>query len=390
MGSAIRRASAAYLTLMLYSVASTVSVSGPVMPLYVDSLGINIIGWSVLVAVQAVGMFVSEWVWGSLGDRTDRRLLMLVSLLSMSLLSVLYTFSQLIPFFIVLQFVTGVLFVAIGPLTRSYVSDASPQQSIGLYASLWWFFYALGRVIGPILGTFIAQAWSYAYAFWATSIISILLAAFVLISFPNEKRPHEQVKPSLVAGLKRVLSRRSARLLFLSTAFIFMGRALTSSYLPLYASQEIKMSTVDVGILFAAVSAAQLVAMPVVGWLSDRFGRKRTALVGLVVTSGLFLLYFLATTSYQVFVVSIAIGIGFSGTSLLLAMIPDVTPSTMQGTAIGIYGSFEDLGVIGAPLLYGLVWSVFGPVYIFAATSITQLIGALLVYGIKQHGAEPE
>jgi hypothetical protein len=71
-------------------------------------------------------------------------------------------------------------------------------------------------------------------------------------------------------------------------------------------------------------------------------------------------------------------------------MIPDVTPSAMQGTTIGIYGSFEDLGVIGAPLLFGFVWSVFGPVYIFAATSITQLIGALLVYGVGQRKTDRE
>jgi MFS family permease len=355
------------------------------MPLYVDSLGIGIIGWSVLVAVQAVGMFVSEWAWGALSDRTDRRSLMLVSTLSMGLLSVLFTFREMIPLFLVLQFVTGLFFVAIGPLTRSYVTDASPERSIGLYASLWWFFYVLGRVVGPILGTFIAQTWSYAYAFWATSLISLLLAVFLLLSFPAEKGRRQESKQSMVVGLKRVLSPRSAKLLFLSAAFVFMARSLTSSYLPLYASQEIKMSTVDVGILFAATSAAQLVAMPVVGWLSDRFGRKRTTIVGLVATAGLFLLYFLANTSYQILIVSIAIGVGFSGTSLLLAMIPDVSPAAMQGTTIGIYGSFEDLGVIGAPLLFGFVWSVFGPVYIFAASAITQLIGALLVYGVKRH-----
>jgi predicted MFS family arabinose efflux permease len=53
----------------------------------------------------------------------------------------------------------------------------------------------------------------------------------------------------------------------------------------------------------------------------------------------------------------------------------------MQGATIGIYGSFEDLGIIVGPLLFGFVWSAFGPVYIFAASAITQLVGAVLVYG---------
>ncbi len=106
------------------------------MPLYVDSLGITVIGWSVLVAVQALGMFLAEWIWGNLSDRTDRRLLMLVSILAMSLLSPLYTLSSLLPVFIALQFLNGILFVAIGPLTRSYVTEASPEKSVGLYEPL--------------------------------------------------------------------------------------------------------------------------------------------------------------------------------------------------------------------------------------------------------------
>jgi MFS family permease len=384
LNSRVRLLSFAYLTLLFYSIASTVSFNGPVMPLYVDSLGIGVIGWSVLVAVQAIGMFLAEWIWGSLSDRTDRRLLMLVSVLAMSVLSLLYSFRQLVPVFMVLEFLTGVLFVAIGPLSRSYVSDASPEKSIGLYASLWWMFFVLGRVVGPLLGSYIAQTWAFEYSFWATSLMSLLLAVFILVSFPSERARHQVPKADMVSTLKRVLSRRSAMLLFLSAAFIFTGRTLVSSFLPLYASQEIKMSTVDVGVLFASVSAAQLVTMPIVGWLSDRFGRRRTTVLGLIATSGLFLLYFLADTSYQVLAVSVAVGMGFSGTSLLLAIIPDVTPTAMQGATIGIYGSFEDLGVIVGPLLFGFVWSTIGPVYIFAAASITQLIGAVLVYRIKQ------
>ncbi len=373
------------MTLLFYSIASTVSFSGPVMPLYVDSLGITVIGWSVLVAVQAAGMFLAEWIWGNLSDRTDRRLLMLVSILAMSVLSPLYTLRSLLPVFIALQFFNGVLFVAIGPLTRSYVTEAAPAKSVGLYASLWWLFLVLGRVIGPLLGTYIAQTWAFEYSFWATSAISLLMAVFVLVSFPSERSRHQAHKGDMVGALRRVLSRRSAKLLFLSAALIFMGRTVTSSFLPLYASQQIKMSTVDVGVLFASVSAAQLVAMPIVGWLADKFGRSRTTVLGLLATSALFLLYFFADTSYLVLVVSIAVGIGFSGSALLLAMIPDVTPSAMQGATIGIYGSFEDLGIIVGPLLFGFVWSAFGPVYIFAASAITQLVGAVLVYGIKQN-----
>jgi NNP family nitrate/nitrite transporter-like MFS transporter len=188
----------------------------------------------------------------------------------------------------------------------------------------------------------------------------------------------------MLGGVKSILSLKSARFLFIATIFVFMGRALVTSFLPLYASEQIKMSTIEVGVLLSCLFGAQLLALPIVGWFSDRFGRRRTAVLGLLASSCLFLLYFAVGSSSQALLVTIAIGLGLAATSLLLAMIPDVTPRAMHGTAIGIYGSFEDLGVIAGPLIYGFVWSIFGPMYIFAATSITQLLAAILMYKVKE------
>jgi len=94
------------------------SSNGPVLPLYVESLGISIIGWGVLAAAFGVGMFLLEWVWGSLCDRIDRRLLMISSVLCMSVIFELYTLHSLVPLFIVLQLLSGAVGVIIGPATR--------------------------------------------------------------------------------------------------------------------------------------------------------------------------------------------------------------------------------------------------------------------------------
>ena len=354
------------------------------MPLYVESLGISVVGWGALAASWALGMFVSEWVWGSLCDRTDRRILMILALVGTSLLSVLFTIHSLIPAFIILEFFTGVMGVALGPTTRAYISDESPEASMGFYMSIWWACFALGRVFGPLLGSYIAQVWSFEFSFWVSSLLSVALAVFILMAFPKGGTPRQVREVNMLGGVKSILSLRSARFLFLATIFIFMSRALVASFLPLYVAEQIKMSTFEVGVLSSCLFAAQLLALPMFGWLSDRFGRKRTTFIGLLASSCLFLLYFVAGTALRLLLVTIAVGFGIASTSLLLAMIPDVTPSAMHGTAIGIYGSFEDLGVIAGPLIYSFVWSAFGPVYIFAVTSITQLIGAILTYRIKE------
>ena len=373
-----------YLTLLLWSMISTISVNGPVMPLYVESLGISVVEWGVLAASWALGMFVSEWLWGSLCDRKDRRMLMILSLLGSSLVFASFTVHSLIPIFILLEFLTGVMGVAMGPVTRSYISNESPEASMGFYMSMWWASFALGRVFGPILGAYLAQTWSFEFSFWISSLLCIALTVFILASFPKQVSPRQVHSVNILGGVKSVLSLKSARSILIATIFAFMARALLSTFLPLYASEQIKMSTIQVGELSSAVFAAQLLALPIVGWCADRFGRRRTAGLGLLASSCLFLLYFIAGTPSQFLFVSIAIGLGLSATSLLLAMIPDVTPRAMHGTAIGIYGSFEDLGVGAGPLIFGFVWTIFAPVYIFGATSITLLLAAILMYTVNE------
>ena len=188
----------------------------------------------------------------------------------------------------------------------------------------------------------------------------------------------------MIHGLNSTLRTRSTQLLFFAAISAFMGWTIVRTFLPLYASGKIGMSTVQIGTLISTIAASQLVAMLFLGWISDRFGRKLTAIVGFLLCSASFLLYLLANTALQIFFVSIAVGLGLSGTLLLLSLVPDVTPKSMYGTVVGIYGSCEDLGIIMGPLVYGLVWSAIGPVFIFVAASITQMLAAALVFAIRQ------
>jgi MFS family permease len=301
----------------------------------------------------------------------------------MSVVFVLYTRHGSFFYFLVLQFFSGTLGIAVPPMTRASVSEESSIQSAGLYASVWWVFSSVGRIIGPLIGAYIAQSWSFEYSFYASSGLSVLLILVVLWSFPRNRQLAGRSR-SMNYDLNSTLRTHSARFLFLAAIFAFMGLSIVRTFLPLYASGRIGMSTVQIGTLISTVAASQLVALLFLGWASDRFGRKPMVIVGFLLSSGSFLFYLLTNTTFHVFLVSVSAGLGLSASLLLLSLVPEVTPKKMYGTVMGIYGSCEDLGTIIGPLIYGLVWSAIGPVYIFIASSITQILAAALVFAIKQ------
>jgi len=355
------------------------------MPLYVESLGIGILGWSLLAASAALGMFILEWMWGALYDRVDGRLLMILSVLCMTVLIPLYTIQGFIPYFLILQFATGALGVAFGPITRAYVSEESSRESVGMLASLWWAFYLLGRTIGPLLGAFIAQVWSFQYSFYASAVLTLATVPLILIGFPRKLTSSNTASLNIVGGLKSALRVREVGFLFLAALFAFMASTLIRSFLPLYASEQVQMSTLEVGVLISATSAAQLIAMPMLGWASDKFGRSRTVLLGFCFTSVAFLLFFLVGNSSQLVLASLVVSVGLAASSMLLfSLTPEVAPNESHGTVIGVYGSFEDAGVILGPIVFGFIWSTYAPILIFAAAAITQLVGALLILPIMR------
>ena len=351
------------------------------MPLYVQSLGVGITGWSILATALALGMFFFESSWGTLSDRVDRRFLIFFAMLAMSLLFPLYTFHFLVPYFVVMQFFAGAIGVILGPTTRVYVLDKAPPKYVGLFTSVWWAFYSVGGIVGPLVGTHLAKSCSFNCAFYASTALALVLGGLVMFTFPKLKRT---TIPHKTQSLKSILYSRPSGCLFMSAAFAFMTISLMRSFLPLYASQLIKMSTVQVGVLISATFAVQLVTVPLVGWFADKFGRRKVAIVGFTTSAIVFLSFLLVKTPSQLLLASGIVSVGISASSLLLlGVIPEVTPDKFYGTAVGVYGAFEDLGGIFGPLVFGLVWTALSPVAIFAVGSLAQLVGAFLIFATK-------
>ena len=372
------------MVLLCRNIAWNLSVSGPVLPLYVRSLGIEIMDWSLLATAHAVGLIFFEGMWGTLSDRVNRTKMLVVALICMSLVFPLYTFKGFVPLFFVLQFAVGALAVAIGPTTRAMVADMVPVESRGYYMSLWFTFFILGGMIGPILGTAIASAMGYEYAFYASSAVLILgaiISGKVLKGIPSDVNLKRSDGEGVLKGARTLISIPSVRYVFLLAVFMLSGMPAIRSFLPIYASEQLGMSDVAIGTMLTASMALQLIVNPVLGRASDRFSKRWLIAAGLVGTIVMFFAYPWASTPLQLAMVTLGVSAFMTVMSLSLAMLSQVAPRGLSGMAMGLYGSSEDLGLIIGPILYGYIWNTYSPSSIFLAGAGTSLLalGVLLL-----------
>jgi MFS family permease len=375
----IRQALPFYAVVLLWGFGS--GVLTPVLPLYARSLGLSIEEWGYLVTVYAVSTFIFEWMWGALSDRVDRRAFIAVGLLSGSALMYLYTLWISITALYALQFVRGALFIMVGPAVKAMVSDMSSSGDIGLSMGLYSSVRRLGSVAGPIVGSLIAQAWSYESALQVYSLVYLVGAAMTATVSKADTLPRgDEGSSSVLGDFRSLIAIHSVAILFIVPVIVYMGRTVIGSYLPIYAREVVAMSTVEVGALFSAANTAGFLTTPVFGWLSDRYGRVSVVLSCFILSTAAMFAISLASSPMHLTLVLMVFTMCFSPiTPLLLAMLTDATPRGLLGTSMGIYSTFENLGIVFAPPIYGLIWSSYAPSAIFVFGAMTQILGILLL-----------
>nr|WP_294946604.1 MFS transporter [uncultured Mucilaginibacter sp.] len=132
-----------------------------------------------------------------------------------------------------------------------------------------------------------------------------------------------------------------------------------------------------IGLLTAAFSIAQFFATPVLGTLSDKFGRKPLLAISLIGTCASFILFGLANSIILLFAARILDGITGGNISVAQAMVSDISSAKDRAKNFGILGSAFGFGFVIGPAVGGLL-SQLGEKVPFFFAAVIALVGALL------------
>jgi MFS family permease len=130
------------------------------------------------------------------------------------------------------------------------------------------------------------------------------------------------------------------------------------------------------GILTASFSIAQFFATPVLGSLSDKWGRKPLLVISLAGTCISFLLFAEASSLWMLFAARILDGITGGNVSVAQAMVADTATPQNRAKRFGILGSSFAFGFVIGPLVGGSFTALSPQAPFFFAAGIS-LIGTL-------------
>jgi len=162
-----------------------------------------------------------------------------------------------------------------------------------------------------------------------------------------------------------------------------LGFGLILPLLPYYA-ETFAASEFTTGLLVASYAAMQLIGAPILGRLSDRFGRRPILLLSIFGTFLGFLLLGFANALWMLFASRIIDGFTGGNLSVAQAYISDVTDEKNRSKGLGLVGAAFGIGFIIGPVTGGFLsqWGYAVPAFLAAALAFVNL--ALIAFWLPE------
>jgi len=261
------------------------------------------------------------------------------------------------------------------------IADISPAEQRGAAYGLRQALDTVGAVAGPLIAialmTLLAE--DFRAVFWIAVGPAAVAVVVLIVAVKEPEHAQPEARPPLDRKELRALGRA-----YWSTVATFGAFTLAR-----YSEAFLVLRAADAGLAVALVPAVYVVmnlvyalaAYPA-GRLSDRIGRRRLLVCGLVALLGADLVLAWAKSVPSVFVGVALWGLHMALTQgIFAALIADVTPARLRGTAFGFLNLVGGAAGLLASAIAGALWTLAGPAATFVASAVFALIAGILSLG---------
>jgi len=189
-------------------------------------------------------------------------------------------------------------------------------------------------------------------------------------------------------GLRKLLKIKGIWGLILVTGLSDMGLSSVTYFLPLYLISTpgeggLGKDALTVGFFLGGAQVAGIIAQPLMGWLSDRYGRKIVLLPAMTLLGMLFIGLYFASDGYLLVLNVFTMGAFlYSLHTVFIAAAMDVAGGKLQATVVSLIYSASLLGT-ASPIFTGLLIDEFGLKSAFLFSGIISLLATIILFSIK-------
>ena len=357
----------------------------PLLPIYAKQFQASSITIGLLASSFALTQLLFSPFWGMLSDRFGRKPIMLTGLLGLTLSFLVFALTTNLITLFLSRFIQGFFSGAVMPSARAYVADVTTKderiKAMGkIGASI-----ALGIILGPAIGGFLAQD-SIAFPFFTAAMVTALNFALVFFFLPEslkEKRVYKIAIRLAWVALPRIWKGLQGSLapLFLLAFVLSFVLSNNQVNVPLLGTEKFSLGTGTIGIGFAIMGLVSATTQFfLLSRITNIIGQHKTVASGLILMSLSFVAMPFLPNSVSLFYLAMALaGLGSAVARPVITALITKETTEPQGITMGTSSAFEGLGRLLGPLLGGFLF-MFGHQVPFLFSGIVAVLMVFFVW----------
>ncbi len=356
----------------------------PFLPIYVEQLGVTdhaaIVQWSGAAygaTFLSAAMFAP--LWGRLGDRYGRKLMLIRASLGMAVAMSLIGLSQNVYQLVGLRLLTGLLggyssgstILVATQTPRAQTAWALGVMSSGIMA---------GNLAGPLIGGVLPQMIGIRMTFLAAG--AIIFVAFLATTFLIREAPRP---PRLTAsgrhgGWASIPDKRPVVAMLVTGMLLMLANMSIEPIITVYVATivpDASRVTIVAGLAMSAAALGSILSASRLGKLADRLGHLRVIVGCLLVSAVLLIPQAFVAAGWQLVGLRFLMGLSLGGLlPCVAAVIRHNVPERNAGSILGLSTSSQYVGQVVGPLAGGFVGGHIGMRAVFLGTSVLMAVGA--------------
>ncbi len=255
-------------------------------------------------------------------------------------------------------------------------SDNNSGAVFGFHRSM----DTIGAVLGPLSAIVLLNYFpgNYTLLFLLAAVPSIAAIFFTSLTKDNHKLNLKQNEKNIIKNFWKQTTKEYKILLTLITAFSLVN---SSDVFLILRSKNITNSDTTSILGYVFYNIIYAVSSYPVGIISDKVGKKKIFVIGLLIFSVVYFLFAVNTVSWIIWICFTFYGLYASFTEgIAKAWVSDITDKKYIGSAIGLLTTCSSLAVMIGSVLAGILWDQFGPTVPFLVSSVVSCIIAIILY----------
>ena len=173
--------------------ALDMTIANVALPYMQGSLSASLdqINWVLTSYIVAAAVMTAPIGW--VADRFGRKKLFVLCAAGFTFASVLCGFAQNIEQMVMFRLMQGMFGAALVPLSQAVMLDVYPIEQRGQAMAIWGVGVMLGPIMGPTLGGWLTENWSWHWVFLVNLPVGIL-TVLGLIAFMDETKPQQHLR----------------------------------------------------------------------------------------------------------------------------------------------------------------------------------------------------